>query len=180
MNWRRARDLAIALAGLWLGAPPESRAEQAELPRYAHAMAQELEAMGLGVACETLSPTRTRCDYRARSSATERTFHAHALYSDETDTVYFHVERYLVALPHASSTPTLLRRLMELNWSVLVGKFEWNPRDGEVRLSAVLNTDSNFDRRAFRSIVLALDTIGARYHAELAALVADDTAHASD
>ena len=56
---------------------------------------------------------------------------------------------------------------MELNWELLVGKFEWNPRTGEVRLSAVLNTDSNFDRRAFRSIVHALDSIAVRYYREL-------------
>ena len=56
---------------------------------------------------------------------------------------------------------------MELNWELLIGKFEWNPRTGEVRLGATFNTDSNFDRRAFRSIVRALDTIAARYAAEL-------------
>ena len=61
---------------------------------------------------------------------------------------------------------------MELNWELLVGKFEWNPRDGEVRLSAVLNTDSNFDRRALRSIVHSLDTIAARYERELRVLAA--------
>jgi hypothetical protein len=48
-----------------------------------------------------------------------------------------------------------------------VGKLEWSARTGEVRLSAVLNTDSNFDRRALRSIVLALDELAGRYRGEL-------------
>lgn len=166
---RRARRVALVLVVLGAASSRGTAAPEAA-PRYGAAMADELGAMGLDPTCAVLSPTRMRCDYRARSSTTERAFDAHAVYSDETDTIYFCVERYLVAPPHADSTSVLLRRLMELNWSTLVGKFEWNPRDGEVRLSAVLSTDSNFDRRAFRSTVLAVDTIGARYHDELVAL----------
>lgn len=171
MRSRGARLAALVLAGACLG-PSTARADEgAAKPRYFRVMEQELATMGLGATCVTLSASRARCDYRARSSPTERGFQARALYSDETDTIYFYVERYLVAAPHAASTQALLRRLMELNWSLLTAKFEWNPHDGEVRLSAVLNTDSNFDRRAFRSIVLALDTSAARYHAELEALI---------
>lgn len=139
-------------------------------PRYADAVQHEFAAMGLDAVCSVVSATRATCNYRVRSSATGRDLPAHAIYDDDTDSVYFYVERYLVAPAQAASTPSLLRRLMELNWTLLVGKFEWNPRDGEVRLGAVLNTDSNFDRRAFRSIVLALDTTAARYREELRAL----------
>lgn len=178
MNARRARCVALVLVAA--GAASHVAAEPAAPPRYGAAMADELAAMGLDPTCEALSPTRMRCNYRARSSATERAFEAHAIYSDDTDTIYFCVEHYLDAPPAAASTTVLLRRLMELNWSTLVGKFEWNPRDGEVRLSAVLNTDSNFDRRAFRSTVLAVDTIGARYHAELSALAGAAPAAAED
>lgn len=145
-------------------------APAAGAPRYARAVQEEFAAMGLDAECSTQSATRATCSYRARSSATERDLPAHANYDDDTDSVYFYVERYLVAPAQAASTPAVLRRLMELNWTLLVGKFEWNPRDGEVRLGAVLNTDSNFDRRAFRSIVLALDTTAARYREELRAL----------
>ena len=57
---------------------------------------------------------------------------------------------------------------MELNWQMLLGKFEWDPTDGEVRLAMILNTDSNFDRRAFRSAVRDIVQVADRYHAELA------------
>ena len=48
-----------------------------------------------------------------------------------------------------------------------MGKFEWDPTDGEVRLAMVLNTDSNFDRRAFRSTVRALAALADRHYGEL-------------
>jgi len=127
--------------------------------------------MELPAQCVVLSPTRSRCSYKARSSATERAFDAQAVYDDETDTVYLSIERYLLAPAHAPKTQALLTRLMELNWALLGAKLEWNPRDGEVRLSATLHTDSNFDRRAFRSLVLSLDILAARYHAELEELL---------
>jgi len=89
------------------------------------------------------------------------------VYSDETDTVYVYLERYAMLPPDDPHSAALLRRMMELNWQLLVGKLEWSARSGEVRLSAVLNTDSNFDRRALRSIVLALGATANRYRGEL-------------
>jgi hypothetical protein len=156
------------LAGIAGAHPLRAAAQQ---PRYAQAIEDELASMQLPASCVVLSPTRSRCSYKARSSATERGFDAHAVYDDATDTVYFYVERYLVAPAHEPKTKVLLNRLMELNWALLGAKLEWNPRDGEVRLTATLHTDSNFDRRAFRSIVLSLDILAARYHAELRELI---------
>ena len=39
--------------------------------------------------------------------------------------------------------------------------------DGEVRLAMILNTDSNFDRRAFRSAVRGIGQLADRYLQEL-------------
>lgn len=57
---------------------------------------------------------------------------------------------------------------MEINWEMLVGRFEWSAQTGELRLSATLNTDSNFDRRAFRGVVRALLRLAERYAEEVA------------
>src|SRR5690606_18776640 len=84
-----------------------------------------------------------------------------------TDTIYLYVDRYLMAPADEQTTPALLRRLMELNWTLLLGKFEWDPTDGEVRLAMILNTDSNFDRRAFRSAVRGIGQLADRYFNEL-------------
>jgi hypothetical protein len=69
-----------------------------------------------------------------------------------------------------AGTLPLLRRLMELNWSLLLGKLEWDPTDGEVRLAMILNTDSNFDRRAFRSAIRGIGQLADRFYNELSRL----------
>lgn len=152
--------------------PSRGQDEVAEgTPRYLPAMQRELSAMRVpGVRCETLDAERARCRFTARGITTGREFPIHLLYSDRTDTVYMYIERYLSAPTSAASTPAVLRRLMELNWALLVGKFEWNATDGEVRLAITINTDSNFDRRAFRSSIRAIGQLADRYHGELSRL----------
>ena len=156
-------------------APPQQPAQPrpaAAEPRYLAAIRAELEALSIPAACESETATRARCAYRHRGRTSQRELSIHLVYSDETDTIYFYVDRYLVAPPGAEATTAVLRRLMELNWQMLVGKFEWDPSDGEVRLAMVMNTDSNFDRRTFRSIVRTIGPLADRYHSELAQLAA--------
>ena len=140
-------------------------------PRYLAAMDRELRAMRVaGARCEATDAERARCSFTARGITTGREFAVRLVYSDQTDTIYFYVERYLVAPASAEQTNAVLRRLMELNWSLLLGKFEWDASDGEVRLAMLMNTDSNFDRRAFRSIIRSIGQVADRYWGELSAL----------
>lgn len=144
-------------------------------PRYLGVMRRELEALGVDdLACEAADPQRGNCTYNVRGASSGRTFRVEMIYSDRTDTVYLYIARYLSASPEAADLGRLMQRLMELNWSLLGGKFEWNPTDGEVRLSMLLNTDSNFDRRAFRGIVRGLGQVADRYYGQLAELAAGD------
>lgn len=139
-------------------------------PRYLAALRAEIEAMGLDGACEADDAQRAHCAVVVRGEASRRTFDLRMAYSDVTDTVYFYVDHYLMARADAPTTDTLIRHLMELNWRLLVGKFEWDPSDGEVRLAMVMNTDSNFDRRAFRSLVRAIQDQADRLYGELTRL----------
>lgn len=140
-------------------------------PRYLGAMRSELEAMReRNVQCEATDAQRAHCSFTARGLTTGREFEVHLVYSDRTDTIYLYVDRYLELPAAGEQTPAVLRRLMELNWTLLLGKFEWDPTDGEVRLAMVLNTDSNFDRRAFRSAVRGIGQLADRYHGELTRL----------
>jgi hypothetical protein len=192
---RRFLAVALVLAGFALGrltslAPAEAQggghtaptpAPQAEpaptqetlavpagQPRYLEAMRQELSAMGIAdAACEATDPQRAHCTVTQHGSTTDRQYEIHLAYSDVTDSIYAYVDRYLVATGEGAHTDALMRRLMELNWTMLMGKFEWDPTDGEVRLAMVLNTDSNFDRRAFRSTVRALGALADRHYGEL-------------
>lgn len=151
-------------------AGPGDQGDQADRepqPRYLAAIEGELEALRIPATCEGESATRARCSYTIQGRASGREMSIHLVYSDETDTIYFYVDRYLVAPPDAEGTAALLRRLMELNWQMLVGKFEWDPTGGEVRLAFVQNTDSNFDRRSFRSLIRTIGPLAERYLPEL-------------
>jgi hypothetical protein len=137
-------------------------------PRYLEAMRSELTAMDVGGAeCEADDAQRARCQFTTRGISTGREFTVHAVYSDRTDTIYLFIERFLVVPAAGETTNAVLRRLMELNWEILLGKLEWDSTDGEVRLGMVVNTDSNFDRRAFRSAVRGIGQLADRYYGEL-------------
>lgn len=137
-------------------------------PRYLQAMREELTRMGIADAtCEASDSQRAQCRLTQSGSSTDRAYEVHLAYSDVTDTIYAYIDRFLVATNDGAHTDAVMRRLMELNWTMLMGKFEWDPTDGEVRLAMVLNTDSNFDRRAFRSTVRALAALADRHYGEL-------------
>ncbi len=137
-------------------------------PRYLEAMRTELTAMDVrGAECEAADALRAQCRFVTRGITTEREFTVHAIYSDRTDTIYLYIERFLVVPADGATTNAVLRRLMELNWDILLGKLEWDSTDGEVRLGMVVNTDSNFDRRAFRSAVRGIGQLADRYYGEL-------------
>jgi hypothetical protein len=161
-----AADLALAATA---HAQPAAR-EAA--PRYLAAIDAELTALAIPHECEAHGATRATCAFNQRGRTTQRELTVTLVYSDETDTVYLYVGSLVTAEPDAESTPAVLRRLMELNWVMLVGKLEWNETDGEVRLSMVMHTDSNFDRRAFRSLVRQIVPLADRHVTELQALAA--------
>jgi len=146
-------------------APPTAPATGTAPPRYLQAIERELRALELDPLCTAESAAHGRCEVRVGVAGAELALQL--VYSDETDTIYAYVPALLVALPDAASTPALLRRLAELNWELLVGKLEWNAASGEVRLSMVLHTDSNFDRRALRSMVRNLARLAERLGPEL-------------
>ncbi|NOY93771.1 MAG: CesT family type III secretion system chaperone [Deltaproteobacteria bacterium] len=157
--------------------PPRARSPGGTTtPRYLPAMREVLEAMALAPECETLSAARARCSVRHVDAEARREIVLTLVYSDVTDTLYLFVPRLLTSAPEDSATPALLRRLMELNYRLLGPKLEWDPATGEVRLSAVLHTDSNLDRRALRSLVRTLFAVADRYQPELTRVLerADD------
>ena len=161
-----ARHLGLKSASLLLllcwAAPARAQdtgvaeAPAAGVPRYLPAMREVLEQMQLAPMCETLSAARARCSVRHVDDEAQREIVLTLVYSDVTDTLYLFIPRLVQSTPEGTATPALLRRLMELNFQLLGPKFEWDPATGEVRLSAVLHTDSNLDRRALRSMVHTL------------------------
>lgn len=144
---------------------------QAQPPRYLEAIEAELEAMGVEATCEAEGSVRAHCAFRHVTRDATRELWVRMTYSDESDTLYVYVPRLVVAPPEDETTPAVLRRIAELNWRMLATKLEWNASDGEVRISAVLHTDSNFDRRAFRTLVRVVLGQAQRYQPELERIV---------
>ena len=169
MNAPRA---ALALSLLLCPALAISQSE----PRYLPQVRTELQAMGYTAQCAPVSAAVGTCRVEhvgaqpGAGSAAGRRFELVVEYSDVTDTVYFYLSRYATLRVDQPNATSAFRRVAEMNWEMLVGKFEWNSSSGDLRLGAVLQTDSNFDRRAFRGVVRALLRLGDRYADEVGRL----------
>jgi len=161
---RRALAVAAVLA-FALGA----RAEPKNQPRYLDAVRQELARLDADAACEAGAGV---CSFRRRLSGIGVDVDATVTCSDATDTVYVAIPR-LLALAGTEGPPLALsRRLLALNRRLVTSKLEWDPLSGSIRLTTVLATDTNFDRKAFRSQLLALFAAAERLLPELEALAA--------
>jgi Putative bacterial sensory transduction regulator len=178
MSARLSLAAALSLPALatvaWAQAPASedapARRDEAPAsgqPRYLSAIQSELEALHIEATCQVGDPQRGGCEWTSHGSTSQRDFNVRLTYSDRTDTIYLYVQNYLEVAPNSRGVEPLMRRLMELNWQMLTGKFEWDPMHSEVRLSMTLNTDSNFDRRAFRAAVRGLLSLADRYATEL-------------
>jgi len=163
---------ALSLAAA-LGAAAAPASAQTD-PRYFGQIRAELQAMGMPAQCAAASPQAGSCRVTAAGStgnpsvAPGRRFVLGLDYSDVTDTVYVYVDHYATLRGDAPTAPAAFRRLLEINWEMLVGRFEWSAQTGELRLSTTLNTDSNFDRRAFRGVVRTMLRLAERYADEVA------------
>ncbi len=176
MSHRNALGIAFPLVAA-LSLAPSLASAQTD-PRYFNQMRAELQAMGLNAQCASVSAQVGACRVVASAQATPgapaaanaRRYALVLEYSDQTDTVYAYLDHYATLRADSTNANAVFRRMSEMNWEMLVGKFEWSSRTGEVRLGAVLNTDSNFDRRAFRGVVRAVLRLGDRYAEEISHL----------
>jgi len=166
------RALRLALP-LCLSLVPVAAHAQTE-PRYLNQLRAELQAMGIAAQCAPATAQAGVCRGTASSAPAGapagRRYTLVLEYSDQTDTVYVFLERYGSLPTDAPTAAAAFRRVAEINWEMLTGKLEWSSRTGELRLGALMHTDSNFDRRAFRGVVRAVLRLGDRYAAEIAQL----------
>ena len=68
---------------------------------------------------------------------------------DNRNIVYMCVNRFLACPISHPRLAQALQRLMELNWKLLIGKYEWDSTDGEVRLSHAFSTENGLGYDAF-------------------------------
>jgi hypothetical protein len=74
----------------------------------------------------------------------------------ESALAFIIIRNYLTVKADHRNCDKVLRRLMELNWKLNVGKFEWNSEDGEVRLTFTFSTENGIGLEAFKAV---FDTI---------------------
>lgn len=146
-----------------------AQAEPKHPPRYLDAVRQELARLGVDAACE---PDAGVCSFRRSLGGLGVELDATVTCSDTTNTVYVAIPRFLALAGSEGPPVALARRLLELNRRLVTSKLEWDALAGSIRLTTVLGTDSNFDRKAFRSQVLALFAAAQRILPELEVLAA--------
>lgn len=151
------------------GSPIESSTEtERPGPRYLEAVENELRAVGFAPACEVLTPPRARCEFDRVDPRNGARMAFVAVIDDTTHTVYLYSR-----LGHLSAederAPMIFARLLDFGWQSLALKFEWSSASGEIRVSSLIHTDSNFDRRAFRVLLRLLRQEAPRIRRVLAA-----------
>ncbi len=68
---------------------------------------------------------------------------------DPRKVVYMCINRLMTVPRSHPRKSVVLQRLMELNWELLIGKYEWDKSDGEVRLSYTFSTENGLGYEAF-------------------------------
>jgi len=81
--------------------------------------------------------------------------------------VYLFLNRYLSAPANSANVGKVLQALMEQNWNLNIGKFEWDPSDGEIRYSYCFTTENGIGFEAFEAIVQTLAQTGDRLWPDL-------------
>jgi hypothetical protein len=120
---------------------------------YLSAILQELSRLGMKAQCDTVTNT---CRYVTDITVAERTLELTIRHSPQTDTIYICFEQFLPFFAEDAPSQSLALKLLALNREMVTAKFEWDEETRTIRLSTVLNTDTNLDRRAFRSQVVGL------------------------
>ena len=67
----------------------------------------------------------------------------------------------------------MMRKFMELNWELSLGKFEWDPKDGEVRLSYAFTTEDGLGQSALGAAIAYLVKVADKRRPELKALLGE-------
>ena len=138
-------------------APPETD--------YFPAIRQELARINASAQCDDGLST---CVLPGPLGAPDRTLQVVVKYSRQSNTVYIYIDRFIAFAGEDGPSKELALRLLSLNNEMITAKFEWCEAAKAFRLSTVLSTDSNFDRKAFRSQVKGLlqvaETLWPEFH----------------
>ncbi len=101
-------------------------------------------------------------------------FDTHVLCDPDTALAFIVISDYLSVPADHRNCDKVLRRLMELNWALNVGKFEWDSNDGEVRFTFCFSTENGIGFEAFEAVFGTLVTTADQRIEELQKLLVED------
>ncbi len=128
------------------------------------AIRQELARLNLAAQCDDRSESCTVSHTLKDADTTLRVVITH---NPHTQTIYLYIDRFIELRDEDGPTRILGARLLSLNREMVTAKFEWDDTANVIRLSTSLNTDSNFDRKAFRSQLKGLLSVAEKLWPEL-------------
>ncbi len=143
----RALLLAILAAPLTVAAGDMSD------PGYMTAIRQEIARLNIDAVCDDRAGT---CVFPTTLGEQGPTLDVTIRSSFATHTVYIYIERFIEIDTPKGPGLELARLLLAYNRHMVTSKLEWDESTATIRISVVLNTDSNFDRKAFRSQLLGV------------------------
>jgi hypothetical protein len=173
--------LLLLTATLFAAEPPESKPDPAPQPSIPQLFASDADALAtirgyldrLKVSHETDS-TRDH-PLVAFAVKKEHTTHSVRVVLDaKRGMVYVFLNGYLRLPNDHPNRDAVLRELMKKNWEMNIGKFEWDPSDGEVRLSYCFTTENGLGYEAFRAIVATLLDAGDGLWPDLKKMIGGD------
>ncbi len=100
--------------------------------------------------------------------------HLRVVIDAERELVYMYLNLYLKAPADHPRINEILTTLMDYNWRLNVGKFEWDKSDGEVRYSYTFTTENGVGFEAFEAILATLLNTGDQLWPELSKLAGDE------
>ncbi|MCX5733506.1 MAG: YbjN domain-containing protein [candidate division NC10 bacterium] len=84
--------------------------------------------------------------------------------------VYVFLNRYLAVPKDHPNRSQVLQALMEQNWKLNLGGYQWDPEDGEVRFFYTFSTENGVGFEVFEAVVKTLLETGDRLWPELSNL----------
>jgi hypothetical protein len=95
------------------------------------------------------------------------------LVNKEAAVVYIAAVEFLKIPEDHPRFAEIMRRFMELNWELSLGKFEWDPKDGEVRLSYAFTTEDGLGQNALGAAIAYIVKVADKRRPELKELVGE-------
>ena len=122
-------------------------------PGYMTVIRQEITRLNIDAVCDDRAGT---CVFATTLGEEGPTLDVTIRTSSATRTVYIYIERFMEIDTPKGPGLELARLLLAYNRQMVTSKLEWDESTATIRISVVLNTDSNFDRKAFRSQLLGV------------------------